>query len=143
MGLHLFGSLDFWIRIRIEIKSWTRIETNAVPQHWFLKYSSRAAEGVAEAGCRVCCSRTLRHMREAAALSTRLSHHARLRCIMHMTVAYAAIASCAMPRNHAPLGTAPTQSQFPHSCVCERFFIFPGLVHLFSGSRIGRPIMGI
>ncbi len=28
-------------------------------------------------------------------------------------------------------------SQFPHSCVCERF-IFPGSIHIFSCSRIGR-----
>ncbi len=33
---------------------------------------------------------------------------------------------------------------FPHSCVCERFiYIFPGSVHIFSSSRIGRPILGI
>ncbi len=34
-------------------------------------------------------------------MSTRLSHHARLRCIMHMTVVYAVSASCAMPLGHA------------------------------------------
>jgi hypothetical protein len=33
-----------------------------------------------------------------------------------------------------------SQSQFPHSCVCERFIQFPGSVHIFSCSRIGRPI---
>ncbi len=36
-------------------------------------------------------------------------------------------------------GIARPQSQFPHSCVCERFYIFPGSVHIFSCSRIGRP----
>jgi hypothetical protein len=36
-------------------------------------------------------------------------------------------------------GIALPQSQFPHSCVC----LFPGSVHIFSCSRIGRPIRGI
>ncbi len=40
-------------------------------------------------------------------------------------------------------GIARPQSQFQHSCVCERFFIIPGSVHIFSCSRIGRPIVGI
>ncbi len=30
------------------------------------------------------------------------------------------------------LGIAGPQSQFPHSCVCERFYIFPGSVHILS-----------
>jgi hypothetical protein len=38
---------------------------------------------------------------------------------------------------------AAAQSQFPHSCVCEQFLILTGFGHLFSCSRIGRPIMGI
>ncbi len=42
------------------------------------------------------------------------------------------------------LGIARPQSQFPHSCVCEGFIcIFPGLVHIFPFSRIGRPILEI
>ncbi len=40
-------------------------------------------------------------------------------------------------------GIARPESQFPHSCVCERSIYFPRLVHLFSCCRIGRPIMGI
>jgi hypothetical protein len=41
------------------------------------------------------------------------------------------------------LGIARPQSQFPHSCVSERFIVFPGLVHIFPCSRIGRPILEI
>jgi hypothetical protein len=38
-------------------------------------------------------------------------------------------------------GTARPRSQFPHPCVCERsIHIFPRSAHLFSCSRIGRPI---
>ncbi len=44
-----------------------------------------------------------------------------------------------IPRNQ----TARPQSQFPHSCICERFTIFPPWVYLFSCNRIGRPIVGI
>jgi hypothetical protein len=40
-------------------------------------------------------------------------------------------------------GTVRPQSQFSHSCVCERICIIPRSVYLFSGSRIGRPIVGI
>ncbi len=40
------------------------------------------------------------------------------------------------------LGIVRPQSQFPHSCVCERFKI-PSIGPHFSCSRIGRPIMGI
>jgi hypothetical protein len=36
-------------------------------------------------------------------------------------------------------GIARPQSLFPHSCV---FYIFPGSVHIFSCSRIDRPILG-
>ncbi len=39
-------------------------------------------------------------------------------------------------------GLARPQSQFPHSCVCERF-IFPGLIHIFSCRRICKLIVGI
>ncbi len=39
-------------------------------------------------------------------------------------------------------GIARPQTQFPHSCVCERYiYIFPGLVRMFSCSKIGRPIV--
>ncbi len=38
---------------------------------------------------------------------------------------------------------ARPQSQFLHSCVCERDYIFPGSVHIFSCCRIGGPIMGL
>jgi hypothetical protein len=39
--------------------------------------------------------------------------------------------------------TARPQSQFLYSCVCEPFYsIFPRSVHLFSCSRICRPIVG-
>jgi hypothetical protein len=41
------------------------------------------------------------------------------------------------------LGIARPQSQFPQSCVCERFYVFPGLVHIFPCSRIGRPNLEI
>jgi hypothetical protein len=37
-------------------------------------------------------------------------------------------------------GIARLQSQFPHSCVWERFI---GSVHIFSSSKIGSPIMRI
>ncbi len=41
-------------------------------------------------------------------------------------------------------GTARPQSQFWHSCFCERFIrTLPESVHIFSCSRIVRPIMGI
>ncbi len=41
-------------------------------------------------------------------------------------------------------GNVRSQSQFPHSCVCEQFtYIFPESVYIFSCSRIGRPIVGI
>ncbi len=42
-------------------------------------------------------------------------------------------------------GIAQAQSQFPQSCVCERYIytVFPWSVNIFSCSRIGRPIMGI
>jgi hypothetical protein len=41
-------------------------------------------------------------------------------------------------------GIARPQSQFSHSGVCERtIHIFPGSVHIFSCSRIGRPVVGI
>jgi hypothetical protein len=37
------------------------------------------------------------------------------------------------------LGIARPQSQFPHSCVCERFiYIYPGLVQLCGCSKIDR-----
>ncbi len=38
-------------------------------------------------------------------------------------------------------GIARTQSPFPHLCVCERFIY--SSVHIFSCSRIGKPIVGI
>ncbi len=41
------------------------------------------------------------------------------------------------------LRTGWTPFQFPHSCVCERFTVFPGSVHIFSCSRIGRPNLEI
>ncbi len=34
------------------------------------------------------------------------------------------------------LRIAGPQSQFPHSCVCERFYIFPGSVHILSWKYI-------
>ncbi len=37
-------------------------------------------------------------------------------------------------------GIARPQSQFPHPCVSERIFIFPGSVHIFSCNRKGSPI---
>ncbi len=41
-------------------------------------------------------------------------------------------------------GTVWPQSPFPHSCLWAIYmYIFPGSVHIFSGSRIGRPIVGI
>ncbi len=41
------------------------------------------------------------------------------------------------------LGIAQPQSQYPHSCVCERFIISQGSVHIFPWSRTGRPILEI
>jgi hypothetical protein len=41
-------------------------------------------------------------------------------------------------------GIERTQSQFPHSCVCERFIDSQDRsTYIFSCSRIGRPIVGI
>ncbi len=41
-------------------------------------------------------------------------------------------------------GIARPQSQIPHSCVCERSkYIFTRSAHIFSCSRIGKPIRGI
>ncbi len=42
-------------------------------------------------------------------------------------------------------GTVRPQSQFPHSCVCERFIYFQdrSTLHIFPCSRIGRPIVEI
>jgi hypothetical protein len=42
-----------------------------------------------------------------------------------------------------PEGTARPQTQFPQSCVYEWFIYSQLSVHLFSCSKIGRPIMGI
>jgi hypothetical protein len=99
-------------------------------------------------------------------------HHAHDRRLRGHRIMCDFAGSCAMPPNHAPGRSkmcdsielcgrshrtatkipfmysfsgncAAAQSQFQHSCVCERFFIFPGLVHLFSCSRIDRPIMGM
>ncbi len=42
-----------------------------------------------------------------------------------------------------PLGIARPQSQFPHSCFCERFIYSAGSVRIFSCSRIGRSMVGI
>ncbi len=39
-------------------------------------------------------------------------------------------------------GITRPQSRFPNSCVCARF-IYPGSFHIFSCSRIGRPMSGI
>ncbi len=44
-----------------------------------------------------------------------------------------------IPRNE----TAWHCSQFLHSCIYERFIIFPGSVCLFGCSKISRPTMGI
>jgi hypothetical protein len=54
---------------------------------------------------------------------------------------------CTATKSHLCIprkGIARPQSQFPYSCVCERYiYIFPRLVHIYTCSRIGRPILGI
>jgi hypothetical protein len=87
-------------------------------------------------------------MHEAAALSTRLSHHARLRCIMQMTVAYTrplhhvrgrwvmrdAAGSCAMPPNHAP----------GRSIMCDAIYNCAGDCIVLQGkSHLCIPFLGI
>ncbi len=44
------------------------------------------------------------------------------------------------PKSHLYIsrkGIARPRCQLPHLCVCERVYIFPGSVHIFSFSRIG------
>ncbi len=51
--------------------------------------------------------------------------------------------TCTAIKNHLCihfLGTALLQSQFPHSCVCERFKLFPGLVHIFPAGIADRSL---
>jgi hypothetical protein len=40
-------------------------------------------------------------------------------------------------------GIARPTSQFPHSCVCERFYIFPRLICLFCCRKVCGPILGL
>ncbi len=47
-----------------------------------------------------------------------------------------------VPFMYSRKGIVRPQSQFPHSCVWV-FYIFPGSIHIFSCSRIGKPIVGI
>jgi hypothetical protein len=94
-----------WIRIRIEIKTGSGSALKPMRVHntgFSSTVFSKGRRGLERPGVAfvvrgrfITCARSLRHMREVAALSTRLSHHARLRCIMHMTVAYT------MPSDHA------------------------------------------
>ncbi len=62
-----------------------------------------------------------------------------LHLVFHHNSRTAKTSDLCIPSNE----TARPCSQFPHSCIGEQFYIFPRSVHLFSCSKIDRPILEI